>query len=193
MKKLLIFTLLVWSVNCFANPVEIELKGIKLGSNLEDFLKVYPWVSPGWSSSGYGARCHKSSPDFDVCEYSSKDMEPFTIVGLSTDPTYLFKESKLVRINSVFSYPDESYPKLLSAFSEKYGQPSRVIEDPIRTGNGVEYQNKIAQWDLPDGSIQLTKYHGAINRSYIEFKSNSYIQYEKELKARDNEKLSKDL
>lgn len=68
------------------------------------------------------------------------------------------------------SYHASNYPRLLAAFTSKYGAP-RITTPTWQNRAGATFNNNVATWRFRDGTLKLERYGMDLNRGQISFEA----------------------
>lgn len=59
------------------------------------------------------------------------------------------------------------WPRLWSAYNEKFGKPSKLINKEVQNKAGAKFNGTNAIWSNPESSIEMTQHFGRIDRMGI--------------------------
>ncbi len=124
-----------------------------LGQNTEEY----------YSSSPISKYCKIKDGEVSTC------IANFIISDQRVNPLFMSYSNK--KLYGVLGKTDRSsFPALLSAFSEKYGQPV-LSNREWRSRIGATFKNTVARWNFKGGFLELSDLGDSINTSNFTFLS----------------------
>lgn len=78
----------------------------------------------------------------------------------------------------------EVHSTLTAGFTKKFGEPDSVNTKPVRTRNGVEYEQQLVTWlDNRGNKLVLLSILGLVTQGFITLESSEYLEQEAEKNA----------
>jgi len=145
---------------------DFEIRGITFASSTEDVEKALniecaenTRVPGGYlckdktSSIVSENRCWVSKKMFDdlICSQANKPVGDHSLTI-----NYGIIDGVVGRAS--FEFAAKDYEGIKQAFTAKYGSPTSVKQEPIKTRMGASYNNEIIEWKFKSGTLKLQKY-----------------------------------
>lgn len=99
----------------------------------------------------------------EVADLGRLDAE-FAFTPQSSDPA---NSQRLFSIR--FEAPVADFPKLVSAYRIKYGQPSSSTNDRVQTTAGAKFDSQVLVWNRRGGKLTVTQRFATIDKSFVEY------------------------
>ena len=118
--------------------------------------------------------------------------EMFFRIGEMTigKPIMIFRNDKLVSANMEFT--PATYQYLKDVFIKKYGNPSNIIEEMVKTKMGAEFKNERTQWHGERVFLEMWKYKDTLKRGMAIYVTVEGISTMKKENEKSKEKAIKD-
>lgn len=165
MKRLACLPLIFFALNVFAQPNQIDIIGIVPGVSDKAAIDSLSIDNEGsfFEIGGFRIPCNAN---FD----NSNKLEDFTCFTGTASGIPLTELSNTA-----------IHSELVRGFTKKFGNPTSIIEVPVRTSNGATYKNQIVTWkDKKNNELVLSRMLDTIDSGVFELKSNSLLKKEKE-------------
>jgi hypothetical protein len=91
---------------------------------------------------------------------------------------YIFIENKFTL--AMLTFLPSQYEMLHTIFSDRYGPPTWIEDEEVRTGMGVAYTNQVATWAGDRVVIELERYGSTINYGRAMISLKEFLDKERE-------------